>query len=860
MTRPAARGVVREGSEGVGTGVRRPLGAARAGLARLAGKRSERSARGTAELSVLVAAGALVAGALFGTGLSRTSVDIGDGLTWFSDDPSGEVIQVNPATGRPETRIDVAAPGNELDVAQYTGRLIVTNRTTGQLTSFDLSSILTSGQRRVTPGAATDVLHHDDDVFLVDRERGTIAAIDPVSTDTVGTIWQAPAGLADAVVDGTGEVWALDQEGALSQLRWSGRDGAFVTEDERTVDHSGAQSVLVGHEQGVTVFGPDQGIVVQVGTGLGDEVVSSAPRLSGELVVPDHAPAGLVPVAAPQTGTVAIVSDGAVHEVDVTAIGCATPAQPEAFQGAVYVPCPGDDKVVRLDARGARAGDDIELPEGGGDPALVVDDGVLLINVPGSTTGVSIDQDGTVSTIVRLDDEVPAVSGDPADVPGVDPSTVDQVADDDAGLPPRPPSAPPTAPSPPPSGPTQTPSVCVGSKKQCLPLPSPTLPTSLPTGNPSGGPGSPTRPPSPSGTPWPSAPPSTPGFTPTGGPTGNPTGNPSGGPGDPGAWPTPTDPSGGAVPAPTGVKATQLQSGEVQVSWVFDTRQPVDGFTVQRAGTPTSLATVSAGIRQASVTVPPGTHQFTVTALKSGSTSSTSAPSAAIQTANRPGAPTKVTGTVRGSETDNRATVSVSWGAVADDGGSAVVDYTVTARDAFGTHTVTATGTTASYQVTCDAAYCDPGPVEVSVTARNARGNGPAATATLTYSGPEKPALPAGGAQLVTAADTTWTDNQSGSGTTTLTLAPPADWAGFAGTCTWTHNGNQGGADSGTVGCGARTLEVPINTGYLWEPDTGAVGHSITFTARTAAGEAVDSATYQWTTQQQPLCEGCQIP
>ena len=362
------------------------------------------------------------------------------------------MIQVNPATGRPETRIDVGAPGNTLDLAQYAGRLIVTNRTSGELVSFDLASILTSGQRRVTPGAATDVLHHGDDVFLVDRERGTIAAIDPVSTDTIGEIWASPDGISDAVVDGTGKVWSVNQKGVLSELRWSASSGSFVTEEERHIDHSGSRSVLVGHDQGVTLFGPDQGIVVQVGTGQADEVVAGAPRLSGELVVPDFAPASLVPVSAPQTGTVAIVSGGSVHEVDVSSIGCERPDRPESFQGTVYVPCPGDSKVVRLDAEGSRAGDDIELPDGG-EPSLVLDDGVLLINVPGAEHGVAVAQDGSVSTIVRLDDDLPAVSGDPADAPSVAPGTVDDVANDDAGLPSLPP--------PPP--------VCVGRHSQCNP-------------------------------------------------------------------------------------------------------------------------------------------------------------------------------------------------------------------------------------------------------------------------------------------------------------------------------------------------------------------------------------------------------
>ncbi len=784
--------------------------------------RPRRTARGTAELSVLVVAGSLVAGALFGTGLSRTSVDIGDGLTWFSDSPSGEVIQVNPATGRPETRIDVAAPGNTLDLAQYAGRLIVTNRTSGELVSFDLASILTSGQRRVTPGAATDVLHHGNDVFLVDRERGTIAAIDPVSTDTIGEIWASPDGISDAVVDGTGKVWSVNQKGVLSELRWSSRSGRFVSEDQRPIDHSGARSVLVGHDQGVTLVGPDQGIVVQVGTGQDNEVVASAPRLSGELVVPDFAPASLVPVSAPQTGTVAIVSGGSVHEVDVSTIGCDRPDRPESFEGVVYVPCPGDSKVVRLDSEGSRAGDDIELPDGG-DPSLVVDDGQLLINVPGGEHGVVIAADGSVSTIVRLDDSLPTVSGDPADAASVAPGTIDDVANDDA--------VPPSQPPPPSDHPQDDPSS------------EPTFTTSGPSSAGASG--------SPSGSPSSHGQSNGHSHSPSHGPSGSPSISPTAG--------VPSGSPSGPLSPPSGVTATQLQSGEVQVSWVFDKKQVVDGFTVQESGAGQSLATVSPGVRQASVTVPPGWHRFTVTAFRNGATPATSTASPGITTANRPDAPTKLGGRVVGSDTSNDTTITITWGAAAS-GGSEVLDYTVQTKDSFGAHTQTVTGTSATYTVTCAQPYCDPGPVSVSVTARNARGTGPAATTTLPYDGPNPPALPAGGQQLVASDSTTWSGTSvEGMGTTTLNMSTPADWASFGGTCSWTHTGNQGGPDSGSFSCGAGSVQIPINTGYIHDPSPGTVQHTVIFHA--ANGQSsVDSAEYAWTTTQQTLCNGCQQP
>ena len=305
--------------------------------------------------------------------------------------------------------------------------------------------------------------------------------------------------------------------------------------------------------------------------------------------------------------------------------------------------------------------------------------------------------------------------------------------------------------------------------------------------------------------------------------------------------------------------ASQLQSGEVQVSWLFDRLQPVDGFTIEEAGASTPLATVSAGVRQASVTVPPGAHRFTVTSIRSGSEPATSARSATIVTANRPDAPTKLVGKVVGSESTNDATISVSWGAAAANG-SPVLDYTLQAKDTFGAHTVTVTGTSASYTVTCSAPYCDPGPVVVSVTARNARGIGPAVTVTLDYSGPTAPVLPEAGKQLASSDSTEWSGIAvEGIGTTTINLIGVADWAAFDGTCSWTHTGNQAGPDSGTFPCGAASVQIPINNGYIYDPSPGTVQHGVVFHA--ANGQStVDSAAYAWATTQQTLCEGCQPP
>ena len=160
--------------------------------------------------------------------------------------------------------------------------------------------------------------------------------------------------------------------------------------------------------------------------------------------------------------------------------------------------------------------------------------------------------------------------------------------------------------------------------------------------------------------------------------------------------------------------------------------------------------------------------------------------------------------------------------------------------------------------MTCSATYCDPGPVVVSVTARNARGTGPAGTTTLTYSGPTPPPMPAGGTQLVSS-DGSNGPTIEGSGATTLNMIGVADWASFNGTCSWTHTGNQGGPDTGTFACGAASVQIPLNTGYIYDPAPGTVAHSVVFHAANGQG-SVNSAEYAWNTTQPTLCEGCQPP
>ena len=369
---------------------------------------SRRQATGMAELSVIVVAASLITGLFVGDGLSRTAVDIADGVTWLTDDPNGEVIQVNPATGQPEVRLKIeGADGHDLGLGQYDDQLYVIDNTSGLMTAIDVSTLIRSNQRRVSPGGAAETMTDGTTVFLLDRGTGKISAIDPLTGDELGKVWLEDEGLADAAIDDAGMVWSLDTTGELTSLRWSETSLAFDVEDTQRIDDSGPGSVLVGHEEGVTVFGPDSGIVYQVGTG--HDVIASSADLLGTVTAPRQSRSDLTAASAPESSTVVIVADDQVREVDVEGIGCTNPGRPEVFHDRIYVPCLGEGKVIMLNADGQSAGPDITTP-GSEDPELVLDDDNLLINAQGSDTGVVVKEDGSTKTIVRKNDAVPTIT------------------------------------------------------------------------------------------------------------------------------------------------------------------------------------------------------------------------------------------------------------------------------------------------------------------------------------------------------------------------------------------------------------------------------------------------------------------
>ncbi|MGW6934403.1 hypothetical protein ACWGE0_30395 [Lentzea sp. NPDC054927] len=360
----------------------------------------------------------VLAGAALGQGISRTSVAVSDGLTWLGDDQRGEVVQINPVSGKPQTRLQISGPDSQLEIAQEDGRLIVLNRRTGEITVIDLATLLASGRRQAPPGASSKVLVSNGMVFVVDRAAGTVHTADPLTLADVGQTWEAGQPLADAVVDERGVLWVVDHGGTLRSLDWSDDEERFQERSERQVSGAGPRTVLVPHDQGVTLIGLDGGVVVRDGTG--EDVSSSTDRSDAEVIAAQSSPLDLVPASLPSSSTVVLVVGREVLRVDVGALGCPKPGRPAVFRDKVYVPCKGSGKVIILDRGGSRGGDDVRT-SGGSDPELVFDDGRLFVNVPGSSTGVLVDADGGTRSLTIRSPELPVKDPDRSPPPSVPP-------------------------------------------------------------------------------------------------------------------------------------------------------------------------------------------------------------------------------------------------------------------------------------------------------------------------------------------------------------------------------------------------------------------------------------------------------
>lgn len=808
------------------------------------------SDRGYTEAGVAVLGAALVVGAALGSGAASSVVSMSDGVTWLTDEQTGQLVQVNPGTGRAERRLTVAGPGAELEVSQQDGHLVVGDARTGTITSIDLSTLLTGGQRR--SDEPMRVLVGGGQAYLVTPSTGVVRAVDPLTLRDLGAPYRVGAELVDVVVDRAGTVWAVTAAGRLLSLTWV-RDDRTFDMHETTVRGGGPGTRLLPHDHGVTVFAPDSGSVLQVGGGR--DLSVAVPHLEGQVLPADGSPKDLAPAGLPDRSTVVLLTGDEVREIGVGALGCDRPGRPAVFGGLVYVPCTGAGRVVVLRPDGSRARADIVVP-GGTDPRLLVDDGRLVVHTEDGGRAVMVETDGTTRVIdtgrgnVAVQDPNDRSSG-PAGATG--PSRGQRSGAD------RDPGGDRAAPA---QGevPEET-------------VPDPGLPLPQVTGVPgerATATAAATTAPGEDGTTGP-----TPSVPAVGRPTdvtadrvtspratihvqvswtlGSPRPDRHlvrGSAGDVVAEvagdattalvtgvacgvaqaftvEAVTDDGGSASARspeieaaslacyvgpqpptpPTDVAATAHPDGSVTVTWT-DTGTAADSYLVGPSGGATTTVPGDARSVVLRALQPAVGVQFVVQAVR-GTVTTTSQPSAPVTV---PGPPGPIGGPVL-AEVVARAgdllTVHLNWDA-ARDNGSPITGHVVAWSVGGNADSTIAAGPDVTFDVLCSGPLCtDGGQFEVTVTPRNQLGDGPSASVWVTVPR-AAPVLPRDGDSVVVSVDAETPGQYEPAVEMTAHFDPPASWVGHTGECMMTVQRSSGPQTAGSVGCGRGTHSLGL--------------------------------------------------
>jgi hypothetical protein len=282
------------------------------------GVRSRPPLFGAAELGLAAVVVALAALAVTGTGLPRPTLAVAEPLVWVPDGERGELVQVDPLTGRVEARVRAGRPGEPLEVVEEGGRLAVSHHATGAVQMLDAGTLAPTGHRPAVAGGVR-VLLAAADTFIVELGRGVVRRVDPATITDAGLPLETGRPIADAALGADGVLWLLMRDGGVERYVWATRTGEF-------------EPTRIGRGP-VALGDPDRSLVV--------------------------------------------VADGARSaEISVGANGCAQPWRPTIVGLLLIVACRGTGRVLVLSPDGRPAAPEITLP---GTPQPVRYGGGLLL-------------------------------------------------------------------------------------------------------------------------------------------------------------------------------------------------------------------------------------------------------------------------------------------------------------------------------------------------------------------------------------------------------------------------------------------------------------------------------------------------
>ncbi len=360
---------------------------------------------------------ALVAGlgiTVRGLGSADQALASFDAASWLWSKGKAELARINGTSARVDTRADVgqSTRGHQLQVSQSDRFVILRDVNTGAIASMDLTDLQAYWNAESQAGIGVSVALHDRFAFVVDAVQGKVQQVDPSSLQPVGDPLQFPPGISGGVFDGAGVLWiAAPSEGTVTAVKPGEGEGVppsrVRTDPVAAPSHDLAVSAM---DKGVAVLDrTTNGLVKVTETGAGETVTLP---LTGPGELPPRTDGDLIAVTVPDDRRVYTVGGSGIREMVVPAGSGGELRTAVAYEGYVYVP--ENDGTVHVFDENGQPEEPFDIRRPGGDLELDVRENHLFINAPGSSTARVVNDQHTVRSVDKYDDEV--LGGDPPPV------------------------------------------------------------------------------------------------------------------------------------------------------------------------------------------------------------------------------------------------------------------------------------------------------------------------------------------------------------------------------------------------------------------------------------------------------------
>ncbi len=350
-----------------------------------------------------------MAATMLGAGAFIDAFNVADGNTWLWSSKPGTTSRVNANSGRVDMRQPlVDAKGHRVKVTQNDKYLILHDLDSGRITSVDLTRMGFTGTVNVGTNSDISVVLHGDTAAIVDRGKGLVRGMDPVTLRASSKVLRLPPPIAGGAFDTDGKLWlAVPSQGTVLAAKVS-RDTVDTTDTEVVGKPDG--------DLGLTVL--DHGaLAIDRAAGTLSVVDSDGVRtkeVSGDLAdaqAPQRTVGNTVAVTSLKTRTVTVLTLGeTLRSTSFTlpegvATGVAVP-----YNGRIYVPDEKHARVHVYDTAGKPLAP-VDLGGAKGELEMEVREGKLFINSPETSVARVVAEDGTTQEVNNYREDVAGGEG-----------------------------------------------------------------------------------------------------------------------------------------------------------------------------------------------------------------------------------------------------------------------------------------------------------------------------------------------------------------------------------------------------------------------------------------------------------------